>query len=300
MANWLDNNWDFAKKYCFQRDGDPERFGRLVCPWTEKTSTVSEENATHYYAPLIDLKTGKIYLELSKRAIFFRFCAQVLLRPFSTISKTAYHLFLPLSVPFIIQEAIEEKKQNGWNKTKTFKYGSVQIAKSIVDIVRTPFYGTILTIMSIATICFYLFNKGAIYRLLIVAGKMEKRLYWNRFHAPGTLFHCFQPDTSVQKLQNRWKNHHNLQDTVYLNDNPTDLAALSNYARKFIRNERKLALPHICLTYTIEQKQNLPCRVSNFLKQLHPLKPKLPTQKGNSTAEDFAKLWRQSQAQTLQ
>lgn len=294
MKLWYEKNWGIASKYCYHREGEPERWGRLVCPWVERlvSANKTEDLAFNYYAPLIDLHTGKVYLEMDQKAVLIRFRAQLLIRPLFTIClKTAYHLFLPLSIPCEIYEGVKEGRRVHWTVGRTIKHCSLRVIRSLSDAVRTPLYGTVLILHSLASIAIASIDSNrSIYNMMTASGKIERSLFWGEFHAEGTIYNCFQPDISFEELEDKWKNTSNSKDTFYRSKRSLNWA-LANYARKFIRKER-LNPPIRCFKHYKVIDPVLKERVSNFITELRPLTPPDPSYAISRKAEKRAAQWR--------
>lgn len=293
IEQWYVRNWDIARKYCFNREGDPKRWGRIVCPWYEKKEMALVQNIA---VPLVDLELGTIWVETSKTAVYIKFCAQVIIRPIYSICKTAYHIWLPFSIPYEIAIGIEEGFSKKIGFVKTAKLCCLRSLKSIADIARTPLYGLALTVHALAAVIILPFKAHMAYEMMQTSGKIEQSLYWGKHLAPGTLFRCFQPFNHVEHLHGFWANKNKESDTFY---RPKEISSdrskkftwgLSNYGRALVCSHRKDPLP--CFLFQ-HYKEVGPYNayVSDFLKELHPLATPDSTFAPSKNPRKMLKVW---------
>jgi hypothetical protein len=278
MSVWVEQNWDFASKYCYHLEGEDERWAHLVCPWYEKKDDKTEQNGKivirrvivkNLITKLIDLRTGQIWLDVSYNELYLKFCAQIVLRPIHTLGKTLYHICIPFSIPCEIYFGIQEGINNQWSKTKTLSYCIERILKSFADIIRTPLYGTLLTVHAIGVLILAPYKPKTIFSMMATSGKIEEKLFWEVQHAPGTLFNCFQPWITFDELKEKWVNKQNLKDTEYRKDKMQ--WALSNYGRAFIREHRRN--PPCKYLKHFEEVGRYKAYVSHNVNKLRPLTP---------------------------
>src|SRR5262249_48211820 len=142
--------------------------------WKEKGT-----GFTHIYAPVVNIQTGEIYLDCSKKKIYAKIVIQTLLRPFLSVIKTAYHLAIPISIIHIIYTTIQERKKYDRREACILENCIKNSLKSIADIVRTPVYGVAIIIVGIAIIIIGPFAPNTLYTSREILGKLMKSLYWS-------------------------------------------------------------------------------------------------------------------------
>ena len=174
---WLADHPDFEKKIVKENS----RWGRILCKWDEKKQ--DGEILTHHFAACVNLKNGDVYLDCRKRKLLAKNITLSVFRPIHAVIKTIYHACLAGVIVSIIK-GIRHKES-----TKTILKNC---AKSLADIVRTPFYGTVLTVINIASVILAAFSPKSLYDMRDIQGRIEQRLNWGEKHTGWTLARCFQ------------------------------------------------------------------------------------------------------------
>lgn len=234
ISNLMSKQPDLAdfENFIVKTEGENSKWGRIVCKWIEKKE---ERNLVHIFTPLINMQTGEIFLDCSKKKIYIKFLAHTILRPFHILFKTVYHCAIPISIPTIInetyQQGIKEKKSSG-EIAKTCLKNSFN---SLVDIVRTPLYGVAMTIVNIAALVIGPLAPKHLYDLREITGKLVQSLNRTKTTAPD-FFKCFQHITTLSGIK-KWNRIND--DTNYLTNASESSIGLSNFARaqvSFLRN----------------------------------------------------------------
>lgn len=234
FQNWRLKN-PFIESHLFYPEGQKCRWGRIRARWIEKGS--DGKNLTHLCAFLFDLQTGDIYLDCRKQKIYAKFVVLSLSRPFFGLTKTVYHLFLPISIPLEIFKAVFNGIQQNHSFKEIAEESLCNVKHNIVDIARTPIYTIALTIVSITAVIIGPFAPNKLYDLRALAGRLEKALnrgtenFW--MAAP-----CFQPLNNVMNIHHQ---DYTKSNTEY--DAEPTLHGLNNLVRsyvKFRRNNRNL------------------------------------------------------------
>lgn len=243
FQNWRKTH-PFIEDYLIYPDNKDKncRWARIQANWKEQKT--GGKNLSHLCAFTIDLNSGDIYLDCRKRKIWAKCAALTIGRPIFGITKTMYHLALPLSIPIEIYKSVIEDLQKKMSANQILKNSLRSIKHNLTDIIRTPLYSLAMTIVTLSAVIIGPFAPSKLYDLRARVGRLENKLnrgedsIWNR--AP-----CFQP------LENLMHIHH-LQyvkkDTQY-EDEPS-LHGLNNLARsyvKFRRTNRNLFNDCACL-----------------------------------------------------
>lgn len=204
IDKFLTKNPDI-KPLIVKTEGESSKWGRVLCKWNEKKT-----NHEHIYSALINLQTGDIFLDCTKKKIYAKFIAHTALRPFHIAFKTLYHLAIPISIPHLIYQTISEGKKEDSSIGKK-KLSNKEIAKncldrtvkSLADIVRTPAYGVALMVVSVAALIIGPLNiKGVtLYDLREIAGHLVQALYRNGPEAKKDLFICFQAFKNLKTIK---------------------------------------------------------------------------------------------------
>lgn len=91
-------------------------------------------------------------------------------------------------------------------KMRTYKDLKVEVLHSLADVVRTPFYGAVLTVVHVAAVIFGCLSPNTLYRSRDIAGKLERRLLRvERVRVcdkPLTI--CFSPRRNLKKEFNSY------------------------------------------------------------------------------------------------
>lgn len=186
-------NWeeDFA---VYQRDD--KVYKRIICRWDEVTTSTTQ-TLHHEYHACINTKTGDIFLDCSRGTIFAKHLTLALLRPIHTLIKTLWHLsiILPLS-----SELNKLRKRE-----QTIKDVGINTLKSLADIPRTLFYGSVLTLTHIAAVIAGIVRPNTLYQTREIAGKLERKLLRvNHIKEANSwiLSFCFSPMKNICKSKN--------------------------------------------------------------------------------------------------
>lgn len=203
---------------------DP-RWGNLIMIWHEKKA----DNTTikHIYAACIDRRDSSFYLDCPPGRIYAKCVAQLLFRPLHIALKTFYHLTVVLPVINEVGKSLTEQRAS-----KTFLRN---LGKSMLDIVRTPLYGTVMMVKSAALLCRGPGNPARLYEGRAALGKIEKHANWGEKETIWILAGCFQPfDISVLQTYEAGK----FQDTIYPSEEPLN-KQLTHFCRRLVRHQRK-------------------------------------------------------------
>lgn len=259
IENWKKAHWSEIENnlsYPLYK-GRKGKWAVLECRWDEqitskdlKTSTI-----THLYRAVLDTETLELYHQDSNKLLLAKYLVQVLVRPLHSLIKTAYHLTLPISLPIETYKAVKE----GLKEKKRFFEISWKViscaVKNLFDIVRTPLYGIALetlsvlgTLLAAASPLAHSCCTEGLYWVRATAAKIELALNWqNQAHwifccVPGQqhkagwiVAPCFQPVSLIMMLKH-W--NFQLEGTSYPYPDDALQVSLSNYARKFIKEER--------------------------------------------------------------
>lgn len=164
----------------YQKD-DPV-YRRIPCVWAENTKIFHHLHAT------INVTTGEIYLDCRRRKIFVKNALFIVLRPLITVVKTIWHATLigPLMVTARAIRSGEMSK----------KEAACYFGLSLLDSVRTPIYGLLITITHIIGFITAFLSPNTLYKTREIAGCLERKLLrvenifdskWARFSS------CFSP-----------------------------------------------------------------------------------------------------------
>ena len=182
FSDWMRTHPEFTEKHIVKEN---DRWGRIVCNWHEK---VGDKDLQHVFTASIDLKTGDIYLDCRKRKLFAKHLTLAFARPLHTAVRTLYHLSLAGVITNVYKAAVGKQ---------TAKQAFTHSVKSLADIVRTPVYGTALTIVNIAAVAITPFSPSKLYDLRKLHGKIEQQLNWGEKQTGWTLALCFQSGFNV-------------------------------------------------------------------------------------------------------
>jgi hypothetical protein len=114
---------------------------------------------------------GNIYNSDSKLLLYWKFFLSTLARPVHLVVKTLYHLSL-IGVAKIIFEGIK--------KGENPKDLGQKIVRSLADIVRTPLYELVMTIVSAVALLVAPFQPTLLYDFRSFTGKLSNELFWGR------------------------------------------------------------------------------------------------------------------------
>lgn len=220
---WKSRYLDQLKKHILPTD-DP-RWGRLLCTWHEKRS--DDSIVSHHYAACIDQERWGIYIDCRPRKIFVKCIAQLFLRPFHILIKTIYHLSMG---PIFFE------KDQSLNQSQTKSNHWKNAVKSLADIIRTPLYGIIHMIASVAALIIGMASPEQIYTERAKLGSIEEAANRGEKRTAWTLAPCFQPFPMT--ILEKYDYEKSLIDTHYENNDPLEMQ-LANFARRCIRLMRK-------------------------------------------------------------
>ena len=185
FKHWMKDHPDFVSTKIVK---ESSKWGRIVCTWDEKKT--DGPSIKHIFTATVDLKTGDVYMDCSKKKLWTKNVALACARPIHTVAKTLYHLSMA-GVARQIYKAATGKK----TKTEALKKSIRQIA----DIVRTPAYGVAMTVVNIAAAAIIPFSADKAYDLRNLHGRIEQSLNWGKKHTGWTLALCFQSGFNIFK-----------------------------------------------------------------------------------------------------
>ena len=199
-------------------------YRRIDCVW-------KEASIESHYHPVINVKTGEIFLDCRRRKIFAKNLTLILLRPFHIAIKTLWHACIVGPAAFEIYKTLDGKQTAGQALKNSFH--------SLTDIVRTPVYGLAMVITSIAAVIIGPLSPNFLYKSRRAIGWLERRMHRVEviFDAPTSLSRCFSPIGNIATIHNQWEDHNKQlsEDTVR--------EGLSSYARAAIRHRRNHPAP---------------------------------------------------------
>lgn len=178
-------NWQ-KENYIFTKDSDVYR--RLLYKETGK--------GNYYFT--INVKTGEIYNNDNRRIIFLKNFLLVLGRPIHSLAKTLYHISIIAPLAYEITKYINNKQSATDLRRNMYR--------SCIDIVRTPIYGIVMTIMHIAAMIFGVLSPNTLYKTREIIGQLERDLEWGAKPAHdlwlciptgGYLSPCFSPIQNI-------------------------------------------------------------------------------------------------------
>jgi hypothetical protein len=213
-----------------------------LSPWVQRRmlwhEKIGQRILTHTFRPIENKEDGGIYSDNSISLLTEKCAALVLARPFHAVAKTLYHSFLPVSIPREIYLAVKKAQKEGkCTFEQMLKAGGVAALKNIADIIRTPLYELVLTVLAMVGFLLGIFRSEKIYALRAVAGKVENSLNWGDKKSPWTLAPCFQKIADRKTLGAEW-GHTRFDDTYYPSGNLEDIAK-ANIARGTFDHRRK-------------------------------------------------------------
>lgn len=166
----------------------------------------SEVPFSKVYSDPINMDTGDIYINKKEKNMFEVNAALILGRPLKTVLKTAYHLCLPISIPYEIYDTIQrerarEKLHPEEPKANLYKECTISVIKSLADIVRTPLYGIVLTVLHVAGAILYFIKPEKMNDVRAIAGKVDLSLSWGR--KDRCLPECYQSMGNLMTVHKR-------------------------------------------------------------------------------------------------
>lgn len=203
---------------------DSEKWPRLICEWPEIKSKT--QVVTHTYAACVNLEKHALFMDCRPRKIFAKVCTYLFGIGVMTIAKTFYHASL-IKIVREIFKTIDGKQ------TKT-KFCSKTV-KSLADIVRTPLYCVILTVVTVSSILLAVILPNTLYYSRDIIGKIEQSANWGKKRTPWTVGNCFQAYDLTELTERFGKKMY--PNTVYLSDDPLTIG-MTNFARYWILERR--------------------------------------------------------------
>lgn len=143
-----------------------------------------------------DHLTGALYLDATRRWIWFKLTLTTLWRPLFTVVQTVYRLTL---LHLVITLARDYQKKRG---CKTMRNHAV---RSLVDIVRFPMYGIALTAITGTGMLLGPLFPALLYSCRNAAGRIENHLLWGEKRwrdVTHTMAPCLQPRHYVADMAN--------------------------------------------------------------------------------------------------
>lgn len=205
----LNPNWekDFN---VYQRDDSV--YKRIKCIVEKK----------HEYHMCINTKTGEIYFDCRRRKIWAKTLVLTIARPTHTIAKTLWHLSIIAPLAYEVLKV--------YKKEQTFKDLKLHTFQSFLDIGRTPFYGTVLTVLHISALVMGCIKPNTLYKTRALAGRLERRFLRieqaNQSHY--MLSPCFSPPRNIAHFSDNSK------------DIKTELEKFARAAIRYKQTNRKL------------------------------------------------------------
>jgi hypothetical protein len=173
---------------------DHERYQRI------RIEAVGDDQIKHVYAATIDVQTGGIYLDCRKRKIFAKHVTLAIARPIHTVVKTIWHASIvgPLLLE-VGKSAFTE--QTAWKGVKNFGH-------SLADIVRTPYYGLLMTAHHLYGMIETLFSSNSLYESRDRIGALERKLLRVDQITDGgfwLLSACFSPLANIATAHEKYR-----------------------------------------------------------------------------------------------
>jgi len=217
------------ESFIYDREGHGQKWQRIRCIWKEKNLPLE-----HRVALTINKETTEIYLDCRKRKIWAKCVVLTVLRPLHTIIlRTAYHILLPISLPLEIAAGLLESKLKKLTTSETINVLRVRVFHSLQDIFRSPFYGVILTTISLAGVVLGPLAPQKLYDIRAFYGKVERTLNREKRFNQWTLAPCFSPFSNLKKVRTDKRCH---DDTSY--EDETYPKGLAHLARTSVRDLR--------------------------------------------------------------
>lgn len=157
------------------------RWGRVVCVWHEEKE--DGKVLQHQFAACVNLKNGDVYLDCSKKKLFAKNLTLTFARPLHALFKTLYHASM-IGMVVAVHKGIKKKQTGG----TIF----VNCVKELADIVRTPLYAVVLTVISATAVVLSVVHPKSLYDMRNLYGRVEQSLNWGKKQSSWTLAICFQ------------------------------------------------------------------------------------------------------------
>jgi len=237
MTNFKFETWrkdnPYIEDHLHFPDGEASGWGRVYAKWHEKHDGI---DLTHICAFTLDLHSGELYLDCTKRKIWTKCLCLTAGRLFFGLTKTVYHLALPISIPFEILKAVIAGIEHQDSAKTIAQNAAIKVCHNAADIFRTPIYSVVLTIIALAGVIIGPFAPCKLYDLRALAGRIENAL--NRGEESWTLAPCFQPIEDITSIETLI---YSKSDTVY--DQEAGLHRLNNLARAYVGHRRAVRNP---------------------------------------------------------
>lgn len=165
------------------------------------------------YHACINTQTGDLYLDCRKRKIMARHLCLSIARPVHTCIKTLWHasVILPLALEIFQLAKGSQSAKDLANHT----------LKSLKNIVRTPFYGTAITITHVVGVILGCIRPNTLYKTREIAGRLERNMLEVDDilkGGPWVLAPCFSPIDHLFFSQPENNNSVTIQDASRLLD----------------------------------------------------------------------------------
>jgi hypothetical protein len=215
----------------------PQVLKRLITPlkadarWAviEYITQVWEENEIRNLNPkryilCIDPKSsfaGNLYRISGgnkKLGLYRKFALSAVWRPFHTMAKTLYHAAM-IGVAIAIFDSLRKKSSP--------KILCQRVVRTLVDIVRTPLYETILTIVALTAVISAPFQPTLLYDFRALTAQLTHELHWGkRYSPPMNLTPCMARVANIMDCE-KWERRQ-YKNICYMDPNNPTLVALEN------------------------------------------------------------------------
>lgn len=216
---------------------DPERIKikNLKSPWAQLDCYChiqSEDGVkTWVYEAIVNCKTKKLYRDDPLILLAVKLSMLAIGTLFALSAKTLYHLFLPL--PFTQKIFAEIKNRNCMSKKDLGKKIMKELGKSCADILRTPLYAVVMSILSLATTCLAIYKKEYLYEGRALYGELQLSLNWGIKKGLWSFAPCMQPIANLNEEVSEKKRYYVMYDNVYEGPVGSILHGLNNIAYKY-------------------------------------------------------------------
>lgn len=238
FTNWRAAH-PFIEDYIFYPEGKNFRWARLVVPWHECVYDGQGQKIKEIYhrcAFSLDLYTGDLYMDCRRRKIWAKCAALIVGTPLTGYIKTLYHLALPISVPIVIFQTIQQGIQQQHSKKQIAYEVVCNIGRNGADIICTPLYTVTLMIVAIAAVCIGFFVPSYLYHFRLLFGDIEIARNWGENNMTWDTIRCFHPYTNLVNVDRHYSQ--TKQDTVYDQNDPI-LKGLNNFVRANVKFRRR-------------------------------------------------------------
>lgn len=187
---------------------DDTTFQRVIGHWKETIQdpkSGKNQVLNNEYHACIDTRTGEIYNDDSKKIIFYKHTELLFARPVYIFFKTIWHL--SILAPLILEIALYiNAKKHPKEEKVTWEDIKKNTFHSLLDIFRTPFYGTAMTIVHLFAVICGCVSPNSLYHTRAWVGYLERKML--RISDPTEkaigrqLSPCFSPINSMMKTYN--------------------------------------------------------------------------------------------------